>query len=259
MVYFTLPLDSSMDYFPDNTIAKYRVKLPREYEFDGDYECGLIQLLYPVTWHTLSSPDMLNIRVVVVSRETSKWIHKPPAPPLKPGYYRDIGYLLWSINQRLATFDVEGTCSLDLDDVTQKVKFVYSGTLDVRVKLHGYVREMLGFDRPTSKWLRPGDKAVRAVDLRNGFHNIYVYSDLIQPTHVTGHTLQPLLRSVPVQGNYTDMVLVQPMHIQYFPLRAKRVQTVEVLLATDLGTPVPFESGKSQITVHIRRARPLDL
>ena len=259
MVYFTLPSDSSMDYFPGNTVARYRVKLPREYQFDGDYECGLVQLLYPVTWLTLSDPTTLKIRAATVSEETGRWQHLSGTQSLDVGHYRDPGYLLYAINARLDNYDFGGPCAFRLDGTTQKVELRYSGDRDIRIKLHGDLREMLGFDRAATKWLRAGDKAIRPVDIRGGFHNIYVYTDLIQPTHVTGHTLQPLLRSVPVQGDNGDMVLVQPTHIQYFPLRTTRVQTVEVFLATDLGKPVPFAGGKSQITVHIRRRRPLDI
>ena len=258
MVYFTLPSDSSVDYFPDNTVARFRVKLPQEYEFDGEYECGLVQLQYPSTWATLSDADTLRIKAAVVSREDGKWRHRSAVNTLKPGRYRDVEMLLYAINRRLSTLELEGPCNFHMDAVTRRVELTYQGPLDIRIRLHDVVREMLGFDT-TSKWLSAGARSVRPVDLRRGFHNIYVYTDLIQATHVTGHTLQPLLRSIPAQGEDGDMVLVQPTHIQYFPLRSKRVRTVEVFLATDMGEPVPFTSGKSQITVHIRRTRPMDI
>ena len=259
MVYLTLPSDSSVEYFPQNTVAKYRVKLPKEYAFDGNYECGLVQFLYPVTWQNVPNSINSSVRVLITSSTTGRWMYKTPVLKVRPGHYRDIKSLLQEINKILEEYNIGMGCAFVYDAMTQKVKFHCEGDLELRIKLDAYLLDMLGFVSTATKWVRPNERGARIVDMKNGFNSIYIYSDLIQPVHVTGHTTEPLLRSVPVQGDHGDMALFQPTHILYFPLRSKQIQTVEVLLATDMGEPVPFKSGKSQITVHIRRTRPLDL
>ena len=45
--YLTLPSNSSMDYCPQNTVAKYTTKLNTSIELDGDWEVGLTEISFP--------------------------------------------------------------------------------------------------------------------------------------------------------------------------------------------------------------------
>ena len=55
--YLTLPSDSSMSYYPNNTIAKYTTKLAYPIELDGDYEMGLAELIYPHSWYNFDNKN----------------------------------------------------------------------------------------------------------------------------------------------------------------------------------------------------------
>ena len=56
---------------------------------------------------------------------------------------------------------------------------------------------MLGFSPNTV--ISITSTAERAVDLEHGFHDLYVYCDIVQSQYV-GDALVPLLRIVPVEG-----------------------------------------------------------
>ena len=43
--YMTLPSNSSMQYYPDNTAARYTTKLTSPIELEGDWEVGLVEIL----------------------------------------------------------------------------------------------------------------------------------------------------------------------------------------------------------------------
>ena len=45
--YLTLPSNSSMDYYPSNTVARYITKLPQVTELDGDWEVALTEISIP--------------------------------------------------------------------------------------------------------------------------------------------------------------------------------------------------------------------
>ena len=78
------------------------------------------------------------------------------------------------------------------DDVT----FTYD-SLSRKVTVHlqnGYV---LGFS--PEEVISETSTAEGETDLRHGFHDLYVYWDIIQPQFV-GNSLVPLLRIVPVEG-----------------------------------------------------------
>ena len=53
--YITLPSDSSMKYYPDNTVAKFVTKLPEPIKLEGEYEVGLAEIIYPRTWYNINN------------------------------------------------------------------------------------------------------------------------------------------------------------------------------------------------------------
>ena len=50
--YLGLPSNSSMDIYPNNTLAQYLTNLPRRISLHGDWECGLTQIHYPHDWYS---------------------------------------------------------------------------------------------------------------------------------------------------------------------------------------------------------------
>jgi hypothetical protein len=55
--YITLPSDSSANYYPDNTIARFTTKLPERIRLEGEYEMGLAEIIYPHTWYNVDNED----------------------------------------------------------------------------------------------------------------------------------------------------------------------------------------------------------
>ena len=51
--HFTLPSDSSMQYFPDNKTSNFVTELPRTLQLDGEWEVGLAEIDYPHTWYNI--------------------------------------------------------------------------------------------------------------------------------------------------------------------------------------------------------------
>jgi hypothetical protein len=46
----TLPNNSSMNYYPDNTLSNYITKLFQLFDLDGSGEVGLSEVLFPISW-----------------------------------------------------------------------------------------------------------------------------------------------------------------------------------------------------------------
>ena len=55
--YITLPSDSSMSFFPNNTVAEFTTKLPDRIFLDGDYEVALSELIYPHSFSNIRNDD----------------------------------------------------------------------------------------------------------------------------------------------------------------------------------------------------------
>ena len=271
VVILTLPCDSSMEYFPDNTIARYRVHLPVEYNFEGNYEVGLIQFQYTRSWYNVPPNETAMECVILGDNETVT--HRIPFT-IEAGQYRSTADLLTHINEQLTTAvetvldeSVVGKIRLfSYNQTSRRVTLGKSKDKYLTLQVGGTPELMLrlGFVKPGSNpnesflYVVDGDEGQLPADLDGSFKNIYVNSDIIAPSHCVGHTLQPLLRSVPIKGHLGRMQLYEPVHIHYLPLRFNRFRQVEIILTTDMGNLVQFERGKTSVTLHIRRARLID-
>ena len=78
---------------------------------------------------------------------------------------------------------------------------------------------------------------------------IYVYCNIVQP-QIVGDTNAQLLKSIPVEGTFGDIITKTFTNIQYIPIQRRSFEEVEVLLRSDTGDPVPFERGKVVTTPH---------
>lgn len=266
----TLPSDSSMDWYPDNKISQFRVHLAHEIVLDGPHEVGLVSLSYPHSWHTVEH-EQLDSHVGIFSEDGSFRIFKT-AFNVVSGYYPTPEDLVRSINKSIQ--DVLRVELPDLADVrhitlvynpvTQMVKVRKEGgttAMDVHFKLHPQLLFKLGFIDPVSsdrvRYLKKGDRGSTVVDLSSGRSHIYVNCSIAAERPV-GHTLQPLLRCVPISGKQGDMVVYEPKIIDWIPVKTSTIRTVTVYLNDDIGRFIPFERGKCVVTLHLRKQRFLD-
>ena len=81
---------------------------------------------------------------------------------------------------------------------------------------------------------------------------IYVYCDIVQP-QIVGDTSAQLLKSIPAEGTFGDIITKTFTNIQYVPIQRKLFEDVEIFLRSDTGDPVPFERGKVVTTLHFRQ------
>ena len=83
---------------------------------------------------------------------------------------------------------------------------------------------------------------------------IYVYCDIVEP-QVIGDTNAQLLKTIPVEGKFGDVIAGTFTNIQYVPIQRRSFENIEILLGNDTGDPVPFERGKVVIIHYIQTAQ----
>lgn len=65
--YLTLPSNSSMDYYPDNTVANYVTHLPRNIQLEGVWEVSVVEVFYPCSFLTLDDSSVIFITTYLES------------------------------------------------------------------------------------------------------------------------------------------------------------------------------------------------
>ena len=80
---------------------------------------------------------------------------------------------------------------------------------------------------------------------------LYIYTDIIAPVLV-GDAAVPLLKIVPVEGEYGEIISRTYTKLHYVPLQRNYFDSIEINIATDAGKPIHFESGKVVVKLHFR-------
>ncbi|GBM05503.1 hypothetical protein AVEN_94786-1 [Araneus ventricosus] len=65
--YITLPSNTNMDYFPNNTQSSYRTKLSSPLILRGEWEIALCEICIPRSWFNIGEHN--NANVISMSRE----------------------------------------------------------------------------------------------------------------------------------------------------------------------------------------------
>jgi hypothetical protein len=240
--YLTLPSNASSDVFPNNKTTDYRVSLPEGIELEGNWEVGLYSISYPFSWYTVPNVNTAS-HIFYMEPSTGAWW----SYTVQYGHYATVNDLVKAINEALAK-NVGNNIKITYNSVTTKT------TVEIKPS-YGFspsslISVMLGFGGE-EVMLKKTTESPYAADVFV-ISNIYVYCDIVRP-QVVGDTSAQLLKTIPVKGKFGDNIAETFTNIQYVPVQTKSFETVEILLRTDTGDPVPFERGKVVVTLHFKK------
>lgn len=241
--YLWLPSNSSMDRFPDNTLTEYRVQLPQSIRLSDEWEVAITEIQYPHSWNNIHGKNKWN-RFYVEKGLSVNYFDLPA------GHYNSPKSLVKGLNRTLKGSAYEKEVSFTYDKLTRKVTLTLNGGLKV---FFAEIGTLLGFD--INQRYKTTTIAQNEVDLDYGFHNLYVYCDIVEPQYV-GHAQVPLLRVVPVEGQDGQRISKIFTSPQYLPVSRKEFEAIEVNIKRDTGEIVPFETGRLLVTLHFRRSSP---
>jgi hypothetical protein len=144
-----------------------------------------------------------------------------------------------------------------------KVEFSYNSTIDrfaLSVQSAGAqvfnmseeLQRYMGFDLRSVGVKSFRSMATRAFDVNRGLNLMFVYCDVAAHT-VVGDTKTPLLRVCNVAGKHGEVVRHTYVQPHYVPVGRREFDSIEIAINNELGKPMPFEYGKSVVTLHFRR------
>src|SRR5258705_3705900 len=240
--YLTLPSNSSMGYFPNNTLAKYTTKLPSPILLQDEWEVGLAEIIYPTSFYNVTTDN--NIFGCIVPDST---IVKPL---VEPGRYYDAATLFTALR---GARDIPSHFTLDFefDKITKRVitEIQYGHS----VKFDPALGAILGY--PPITLTQPRTTAPNPLDLNATLPKaLFIYSDIVEPQEVCDSAAS-LLRIVGVENEQYNNTIVQtysPPH--YVSVSRRQFETIEIDIRDDTGVRIPFESGRVIVKLHFRQA-----
>ena len=245
--YLTLPSDSSAAYYPNNTIARYVTKLPERIRLDGEYEVGLSEFVYPHTWYNVDNKNeiyWIGTRNITTNRLARTYI--------KSGYYRDGDEFASSLTHQATR--VGAFVKFTFVKRTSRIRMQIRHSDKHVVIVSWDLLEFLGFNQKVVTAQYTDLVAATAFDVNRGLNLVYVYCDVASHV-IVGDAKNPLLRVCNVAGRHGEIVRNIYERPHYVPIGRREFDTIEININNERGEPVPFEFGKSMVTLHFRRLR----
>ena len=254
--YVTLPSNSSMSYYPDNTVTRYKTRLSQPISLDGEWEVGLFEFEYQRTWYNVEEKDStIRFDHMKNGKTVRDKVHIPH------GYYTNIEELTDRINTSFVVFGVENGIAtmpqLRVDKLTRKISIHTSDGMRIFVSVG--LGNILGYDEREDVINVYGIPDT-VLTLHNTYNtevncqSLFVYCDILERVFV-GNTKAPLLRTISVSGKHGNIVREKFDKPMYVPIQQKHFETIEVDIRNDFGEPVSFVNGKSSVTLHLRMSK----
>lgn len=264
--YVTLPCNASSSVYPGNQISNFTTLLARAINLKGEWEVGLIEFDYPVSWYTFNEEDatftldhgapeaiyMYNDdRIAVHTSEDKKLEFFAKGEPstvyrMKCGYYDDIVFLIREVNASLPS-----GVSLGFDHVKNKV--FLKGPPKTSLTFFGKLSIILGLKPGVA--LETGDQTVtyapHQADINGGFYTMYIYTDIIEYQSVGDYHV-PLLRCVHVEGESNKVISVRYDRPHYVSVNKTTITEISIQVKDDQNQDIRFSYGKVCAKLHFR-------
>lgn len=285
--YLILPSNSSMKYYPDNTVTHFVTQLPHSIKLPGEWAVALTEIQYPRSFMHFAGEDR-EITILQGSAPTSghdsritntiisgEWSlvalsdnstlnAKVAKSTIPSGIYSSITNLINAIYEdpafdnhiKIKHNESTGgivTISRDIDDCVveecERHHLIYLS--DKLSRVFGFQSNQLmnvHSDRVFTADF-PASLAQAVPD------KLFVYTDICE-NYITGDVQTPLLRIVPIDNTNQTYGAVQTKSFSppnYIPLLRTEFDTIDIDIRTHTGEPVPFQSGTLTVTLHFKR------
>jgi hypothetical protein len=246
--FITLPSDSSSQYYPENTTACFKTKLSDRIDLDGEYEVGLAQLNYPHSWFNFNNKNEKYYMSYEPDDES-----EPVLCIFASGQFSNAKIMARVLSDSMSIGDINGAAFI-WDPWKRKMVMTITNTRG-SFRMSEALAEFLGYDG-TQSYIVGNHIAERTFDLNRNLRLLYLYSDIVSYSLV-GDTKAPLIRACFTEGEFGEMIQTTFTHPHYVPLSRTNFETIEININNELGKPMPFEFGKSVVTLHFRRKNKL--
>ena len=239
--YVTLPSNSSMDVYPNNTLSKFSTKLKTPIKLEGHYEVALVEIMYPLSCKYRTDGD-----IVLKYEETTVTFN------VKFYVYETLSEMVEFINDYFQTTKIQMEIAYNIR--TQKIAIMIPQ--GVTLTFTNKVEKEFGFTASEFVCKKTGDvftSDLKVKNVLNTLNTLYVYSDIVE-YQVVGDVNAPLLQVVASNHSsgttYVDKIYDSP---HYVPVSRSNIDSIEINILTEFGRAIQFTSGRVIVKLHFRR------
>ena len=240
-LYVTLPSQGGKG----NTTSTFTVELPHELDLIGEWEVGVVEVLYPTSWYNVYERN--NVVEICYNGDDPECGTASKTYKIEPGYYDKPDGILKQLNAFVSFFLNEE--NQPFSESTGYVNYrPRSKVKNATITIHPDVADMLGFEdfifHMSTKQgkLKPADV----------MQNFYVYTDIIQP-QIVGNVRADLLCIIPAEERTLKPARYSTQAVHYIPLQKHHLTSISIHIKDVQGERIAFASGHSVVKLHFRR------
>ena len=246
--YLTLPSQGATN----NTTSSFFVNLPHDIELSGEWEVGVVEVLYPTSWYNIYERNNF---VQICNRDGGLdlpecWDGKSvnyTTYHIEPGYYDKAEDIITQINKFVSEFyKEEGLEPFFLDNEDYVFYFPANDTI---IKIHPDLADILGYE----DFYFTKDQKRAKLRPNHMMQNLYVYTDLIEP-QIVGSVRADLLCIIPATERTLKAAHFAPKQIHYLPLVRNNFSRIQINIRDVAGEQIAFASGHSVVKLHFKPA-----
>lgn len=256
----------------ENLLSNWRTQLPVSLQLDGTWEVALAEIVYPNNFINVSNDYECWFQVEwkdePAKHLSKKLFIKIFLPARKYALVSDVIFTLnelydQELQKKCSDAKISWASARENAFVSfvfseygaergVKVKFNYSSGVK-SLKMSPKLAYLLGFKSTT---LTPSQvvKAEYDPDMKSGLFVIYCYIDIIENV-IVGDKLAPLIRAIPIDNQNETLTIRSFNPYMYCPISKHNIDSIEVSLRDDAGNLIPFQHGRTCVTLHFRRRR----
>lgn len=285
--YIDLLSNASLDIYPNNTLAFFSnfMSNPINLGTASDWEVALTDISFPNRVYNISdgkftlgyvpTPSLkfahkLANRPDAVSREETypdvPFLNQYQTFVIPKGCYTEIEQIVAAMNTQIVTFtNIEDVISFEYHGETMNLSFTFKGTTTGQSRIYLKIEsedlaQILGLG--THEMYSDGNyiNAPYPCDIAR-FHTIFVYSDIVDFTHV-GNVKNQLLRAFTFRQRIKneDLLVLYPYdnrsfsNLQYRNVRLDSFNSIQIEIRDMKGNLIPFTSlGIVVLNLHFRK------
>lgn len=284
--YITLPSNSSMELYPQNTLTDFSVQLIEPLRLDIKYEVALVELTYKHSWTlevgklVIKLPDSIEIDefnlVYHDGENIASFTNRLNSEILE--YYIEKEYLkrymISTSNEEIPDNIKIPTTHYDSLTRDQAVVNEINKSLIDNIPQFRSERYRIYIYIPNNQEIKFEGKILNILNLQsiwykslanqryinsgvindpnpNFIQSLFIYCDIIDYQYV-GDAFVPLLRNVIVDNQYLKTAWVHYDNPHYVCINKSQISTIKVEIRDETGQKIKFENGKIILKLHFR-------
>ena len=244
--YITLASNSNLDYYPNNTVSNFTVKLPQNIVLTNKYEVALVEANIPNTWYDIDNESYFSIYKLYKNSDNDVDFNRYflKTVYVKPSNYDKIDAFVQILNDE--------SYKKYLTVFVQENKIIIRLRKKIEIRFSNILKHKLGFENNIIFNITESDLDIERGNINldeNNLTSFFIYCNLIEP-QIVSDKCAPLLRIINFNKFREEKTVIKEFaNPFYVPVLYKNFWDIEINIRDIYGKLIKFTSTNPSLFI----------